>query len=232
MQNPTGPIEYTLELSQLNITAEKVIAAMGYPADTAPEEIIAETKNTLLESLPFIKVKAGFLIFSKNSIKLESPFIHVNKVSFNLGKLIAAQLRECNSVAFFTTTAGPLLGNWSQELMKQGDMIKGYVVDTIGSEIAEAAADEVSAKIEKKAKEFEYSVTNRYSPGYCGWHVTEQKKLFGFLPPEFCGITLTESSLMMPIKSVSGLIGIGKNAVKKEYGCSLCTMEQCFRRKK
>ncbi|MCK7538940.1 MAG: hypothetical protein MZV63_52410 [Marinilabiliales bacterium] len=47
-------------------------------------------------------------------------------------------------------------------------------------------------------------ITNRFSPGYCGWDVAEQHKLFSFFKDNFCGITLTESALMNPVKSVSG----------------------------
>ena len=41
--------------------------------------------------------------------------------------------------------------------------------------------------------------TNRFSPGYCGWHVNEQKLLFSLLPDNVCGITLNSSALMYPI---------------------------------
>ena len=75
--------------------------------------------------------------------------------------------------------------------------------------------------------------TNRFSPGYCGWHVSEQKKLFPLFPSaEPCGIRLTDSSLMLPIKSVSGVIGLGDGVRKLEYTCGLCTYDKCYRRKR
>jgi hypothetical protein len=49
----------------------------------------------------------------------------------------------------------------------------------------------------------------RFSPGYCGWHVSGQKKLFAALEPEEIGITLTPSCLMKPLKSISGVIIAG-----------------------
>jgi len=65
-------------------------------------------------------------------------------------------------------------------------------------------------------------ITNRYSPGYCGWVTSEQHKLFALLPKDICSIRLTESSLMLPIKSVSGFIGIGPNVRFNPYTCQLC----------
>jgi hypothetical protein len=45
--------------------------------------------------------------------------------------------------------------------------------------------------------------------------VAEQHKLFSLLPPGICGITLSDSALMHPIKSVSGITGIGKHCKQK-----------------
>ena len=72
--------------------------------------------------------------------------------------------------------------------------------------------------------------TNRYSPGYCGWNVSEQKNIFQLIPEKFCGIELTDSCVMVPMKSVSGIIGIGKEVRYNPYTCNLCKMENCFYR--
>ncbi len=63
----------------------------------------------------------------------------------------------------------------------------------------------------------------RYSPGYCGWHITGQKKLFEELKPESIGITLNSSYLMQPIKSISGVMISGdKNIHFFENNFSFC----------
>jgi hypothetical protein len=46
-----------------------------------------------------------------------------------------------------------------------------------------------------------------------------------------CGVRLTDSSLMVPIKSVSGIIGIGEKVRKLDYTCGLCDFKQCYKRK-
>ncbi|MHB8579979.1 MAG: vitamin B12 dependent-methionine synthase activation domain-containing protein [Ignavibacteriaceae bacterium] len=70
-------------------------------------------------------------------------------------------------------------------------------------------------------------ITNRYSPGYCNWNVSEQHLFFSLLPQNFCGITLTESSLMLPVKSISGIIGIGSNVKYSKYFCDKCGVKDC-----
>ena len=71
-------------------------------------------------------------------------------------------------------------------------------------------------------------ISDRYSPGYCEWSVAEQQKLFSLLPENFCGISLSDSSLMTPIKSVSGIIGIGKDLKQKGYQCNWCNDQNCI----
>jgi cobalamin-dependent methionine synthase I len=73
--------------------------------------------------------------------------------------------------------------------------------------------------------------TSRYSPGYCGWHLSEQRKLFRLLGDSPCGIELSDVCLMKPIKSISGIIGVGRNVKEKQYGCRYCEMETCYRKR-
>ena len=74
-----------------------------------------------------------------------------------------------------------------------------------------------------------YGVSHPYSPGYCGWHVTQQQLLFSCLPEFPCGVRLSDSSLMSPIKSVSGIIAYGPCIVKRKYGCELCGKADCYK---
>jgi hypothetical protein len=85
--------------------------------------------------------------------------------------------------------------------------------------------------LEKSAAESGLKITNRYSPGYCGWSVGEQHNLFSLIPYNYCGIRLTESALMDPVKSVSGIIGIGANVKSNPYTCKMCDMKDCIYRK-
>ncbi len=116
--------------------------------------------------------------------------------------------------------------------MSEGDLMKGYVVDVIGSEIVEKAMDKIQDILQDEMKQIGLGITDRYSPGYCDWHVSEQQKLFSLFPQNYCNIRLSETSLMDPIKSVSGIIGIGKKAEKKGYTCDFCQVKDCIYRKK
>lgn len=57
-------------------------------------------------------------------------------------------------------------------------MVKVFVADSIGSVIAEKAADCMELSLQKAIDERGWRHTNRFSPGYCGWHVSQQQMLF------------------------------------------------------
>jgi cobalamin-dependent methionine synthase I len=84
------------------------------------------------------------------------------------------------------------------------------MLDAVASTAAEMAADAVERNYLKRLRvenqEANSTAVLRYSPGYCGWHVSGQKKLFEFLQPAEIGITLLESFLMTPLKSISGVL--------------------------
>ena len=117
--------------------------------------------------------------------------------------------------------------------MQEGDMVRVFVADAVGSVIAERVADRMQESMAAYVADRGYRHTNRFSPGYCGWHVSEQQRLFSLFPqPAPCGVTLTDSSLMLPIKSVSGVIGIGSNVRYLDYTCGLCDLANCYKRKR
>lgn len=92
--------------------------------------------------------------------------------------------------------------------------------------------DKIQDEMEQHLRQYGLNITDRYSPGYCGWNVDEQQKLFSLFPDKFCGVTLTPHSLMQPVKSVSGIIGIGPEVSRKGYTCNVCDMANCIYRKK
>jgi cobalamin-dependent methionine synthase I len=116
---------------------------------------------------------------------------------------------------------------WAKNLSNEGDGALSYLVDTVASVTEEQAVDVLHDHIEKQMKIQGLKTTNRYSPGYCDWSVSEQHLLFSFFPVNFCGITLTESALMVPIKSVSGIIGVGTSVKRVDYTCDTCGMKDC-----
>jgi cobalamin-dependent methionine synthase I len=108
--------------------------------------------------------------------------------------------------------------------------------------VASVAADTASEFLEKYYEKYldrenllkPLSAVLSYSPGYCGWDITGQKKLFEYLKPSQIGITINESCLMTPIKSVSGVLVAGDREIHFfQIGfsyCDLCKTQSCQER--
>jgi len=72
-------------------------------------------------------------------------------------------------------------------------------------------------------------IGRRFSPGYCDWGLNQQEKVFKALNGDSAGIRLTKRCLMVPQKSISGIIGIGlaENNVESYNPCDTCKKEDC-----
>jgi hypothetical protein len=225
-----NPVNIRLELSQLHLSTDILVQAMGYGKKDIPPSYRESIDSYLKEAQTKVDIQAGFKIFPLQHFQIKKTGIQLNDINFRTGKIIANQLNHSETVAIFAATAGSAFEGWSKHLFDEGDYPAGYVVDFIGSEVAEAAADQLEIELLDRISPYALKMTNRFSPGYCGWNVKEQFKLFSLLPENFCDISLTESALMVPLKSVSGIIGIGKNVQKIDYPCDICTMKNCYRR--
>jgi hypothetical protein len=218
---------FQFDFSDLKLTADQIGRVMGYGEGESQEMIFDIVSRLLKEAAEICDLKAEYRIFNTISFNDASKAISIDDVTFNIGRIIYGQIKKSDSCALFICTAGEKLGLRSRSSMKEGDLLEGYIYDVIGSEAVEAATDLMQADMEA-----EFRITNRFSPGYCGWDVAEQHKLFSLLPDNFCGIKLTDSALMDPVKSVSGIIGVGGNVKRLPYTCNLCDMKDCLYRRK
>jgi hypothetical protein len=143
---------------------------------------------------------------------------------------------KAESLTLFALTLGKEISVKIEMLFAENNFALGYVLDAIASEAAERAADSlqtlISQKIHNRAKSDIVSL--RYSPGYCGWHISGQKILFERLKPEEIGITLNNSFLMQPLKSISGVIVSAEreyHLIKNNYPfCAACPHRSCRER--
>jgi hypothetical protein len=227
MKNKT----FQFDFKDLNLTVSQIESVIGFNEDENREFVKDLIDELLKESQEISKIKAEYSIFSDLKFNNDNKSVEINNMVFDIKKIVFNQIKKSDYVAIFLCTAGEEIGIRSRIAMQERDMLRGYVFDVIGSEAVEAAADLMQTDLEKAANSIGLKITNRYSPGYCDWNVAEQHKLFKLLPDNFCGINLTDSALMDPEKSVSGLIGIGENVKFNPYTCGMCDMKDCIYRK-
>jgi hypothetical protein len=219
-----------IDYKDLKLSSSMIESVLGYKEGDDREYVKSLIEETLVESQEISNIKAQFIVFNEVHFEADTKTVEINKIKFQVEKIVFGQVKKADSVAVFLCTAGEEIGVRSRNAMKDRDFLKGYIFDIIGTEIVEAAADLMQGDLEKNMRDSGKKITNRYSPGYCGWDVTEQHKLFQLIPENYCGIKLTPSALMDPVKSISGIIGIGENVKNNPYTCRLCNQNDCVYR--
>jgi len=219
---------YSYKFEDLHIKPEEIEELMGFEPGQSPEPFPGLIEEGLQKAPDFTNIKGGFVIFEQVEVNREKKFIRVKDQVFSPGKIVVTQLKNATSAALFTCTAGEQISTFAQKQTVSGNELLAYVLDVIGSYIADKTVEKLQQKIAAIVSDSGMGVTDPFSPGYCNWSVAEQQRLFSLLPSGFCGIKLSASSLMHPIKSVSGIIGIGTNCKQKGYQCEWCNDKDCI----
>jgi hypothetical protein len=184
---------------------------IGAPAAAMAGKIDDALEAALEESKALIEPEAIYIITAGSDLPGSDVF------------------EELERVAFCVCTIGPKLEERVTAHAKEGDMLAAVVLDAIGSAAAEAVARYANDRIEETAAAGGLKTSCRASPGYGDWDVKEQKNLFSLVPAGRIGVTLTESSMMVPRKSISFAVHISENPVRlrSEGSCRNCDLETC-----
>lgn len=224
-------VRLNFSFSDLKLTVPQIGKLLDYDKGENVELISEMIVEVLKEAESICDVRAEYALWPDLHLPENKTVIQINDIEFSVGKIVRGQLKRSETAIVFLCTAGPGVGERARELMQEKDFLKGYIFDIAGSEIVEAAADLMQEDLKNKMARTGISITNRYSPGYCGWHVSEQHKLFSLIPDNYCGIVLNDSALMQPVKSVSGIIGAGTAVKFIPYTCNFCDLKDCIYRK-
>jgi hypothetical protein len=130
-------------------------------------------------------------------------------------------------------TIGDALERRVAELWDARELPLAMMLDSVGSGAVESLAEYVNDVLCQEGLASGLRVTNRVSPGYGAWALTEQRTLFRLCPAGDIGVTLNEACFMTPTKSISLLAGAGVAARVDHYfsQCARCWMEACAYRR-
>lgn len=220
--------EVDCPVQEINVPDEELYAYMGFK-DSKPDRYLSDFIHRLKnEALDICRPRLGFRFLPGR--RIDQGHLYLGESLFHPGAIISHCLKGSELYVLLVASVGRELDEWIKEKGKGGDVMEGFIADALGSVIVEAVVSWGMAYLHEEQGRLGLKNSNSYSPGYCGWDVAEQQQLFSMLLPGFCGVTLTSSSLMLPIKSVSAVVGLGKDITKKPYGCAICRKVDCYKR--
>ncbi len=229
MLNFAEPLtEHTLHTPKWKDICNDVFLAMGYGDCKPDDDIVSMSKEIYadIENLAIPRIMHGTV----EAQRLDHKHISLgnNELTFSPGAIICSYLEGMTHIHLFVTTVGNEFDNYIRELKLSGNILKEFVADSIGTALAESCVDKISKMLDNQVN-MKHSLP--YSPGYCGWKICEQRILFSLFPENPCGISLSESCLMSPVKSVSGFFALGLNLSPQPYRCEICTNKHCYKKK-
>ncbi len=204
--------------AEITIDPKEVAVYLGYySANGIDEKTIADGISEFKDNADFRVCYAKVpVIFTENGVDL--GFMQVESQS------LKKNLEGCDEAYILAATTGIS----SQRLIEKNSVIspiKGIVTDCIGSAAIEAFCDKINLSLSDNPD----FLRPKFSPGYGDLCIDCQRKIVDFLcANKNIGLSLTESLMMVPKKSVTAIIGIGKEKNKcNGSGCMTCKAEKC-----
>lgn len=190
-------------------------------------ELVAVAEQTLAEGLPLLKPAVAYRQLEIESLRHERVVLAGG--AYLSGTLVAQHLGSAEQVVVILCTIGDALEKCVSELFAS-DSPSALALDGLGSAAVEVLATAACNHFEGLAAAKGMQATIPLNPGLTGWSVEEgQRELFALLDGSQIGVTLTSSSLMIPRKSSSFALGLGRNLVSSGKPCDYCNMRETCR---
>jgi hypothetical protein len=146
------------------------------------------------------------------------------------GKSLGNLLEGSSSIFISCVTIGSKLEEEVSALLQEKCFLKAYLLDAFGSVIVQKASKRVESLISDEARLQNLNTSVALSPGDFGWPLNEQKMIFNLVSAEKIDVELTDSFVMIPLKSITFIVGLGELVRQRhEPSCLYCTRrESCL----
>ena len=213
----------------IKLRSADILRSLGYPAEAAPPARVRETVEEILAESPSLLAPRGaYALYPVTTLTARTLEIGGTAITGEVGEYLAGAKR----IAVFMVTVGSEITRHAEARCRAGETLAGLALDAAGSWAAEATAEALMAQLADRLDHGE-AFTLRYSPGYCGMDLAQQRTLFQLAPAAAAGISLLPSLLMQPLKSISGIVGLGpRDAVGLHLSpCERCPLVGCHMRR-
>ena len=218
----------------LNLDVKEMLRRSGVKEQS---RVRPEIRNSTLELLKGVEEESliepamAYEIFPLDSVNREqsSPEgSHSVKWS-----LLSSLFPEAKELAVIVCTIGLRLEERVTYYFKNGEPLRGTLLDGIGTAAVDLLSQECCRFIIKDASPRGFQASSPISPGMPCFPITEQWWLLELVPSREIGVSLTTSGIMVPRKSTSMVIGIGQQMITwtQDEVCARCNLrEDCLYR--
>lgn len=204
------------------------------PVNLAPEDIARQLRvNPARTGYAVVTEVAGL---ARSLVRLKAVYdisyigikdretVEIGGVVFR-SRVLRHNLDRAQKVFPFIMTVGPGLERKAASL---GDLLRQYYLEEMANIVLERGAEWLAEKLSQR---WGFPSLSCMSPGSLeDWPIREQIKLFSLFgdAEKSVGVRLTNSLLMVPRKSISGILFPSEEGF---ISCRLCPRENCLSRK-
>jgi hypothetical protein len=203
------------------INKDEAFRHMGYNSKTVDKETTKLLNESIAELKDLSELKYVYKIFDiekeNNNISFENM---INIKSNDLYKLF----KNCEKSAIIAATLG-------FEVEKRiryyslTNLSKALVFDACATSCIEALCDVAQAEINEIALKEGFNITHRYSPGYGDVPISLQGEILSALNAQkLIGLSVLDSFILVPRKSVTAFIGFIKDYKINKKSCIDCNL--------
>ena len=186
------------------------------------KEYVDRAEDLISKALMILQPKAYYRRVEVGKINKDG--IEVEGITLN-SRILSSNTENNQEIFPYVATCGREIEDWQKPFT---DPLDVYYINKIQEMACVRAVDKTFSLIQESYGLHDPSNVN---PGSLDdWSIEEQKKLFQLMenPQKELGMELTENCLMIPIKSLSGILFQGK---EKHINCEMCKREDCPNRR-
>ena len=202
----------TMQAPCASITIEQVLRYLGCRPSNTPESVrqLAVRAAAAVQRVAICRACWCRLPVTV----LDKHLVWLGSMRFD-SRDLARNLTGCQEAFLF----GATIGTGPERL----------TADAAGTAAVEQWCDEVNAHLASLASEDKCFLRPRYSAGYGDFSIDAQPELVRLLDlPRKIGVTVTETKMLLPSKSVTAVVGISATPVNcHTSGCLNCEQVDC-----
>lgn len=203
----------------MKLDEKEILRYLGY-AGKPSDPVLHKIMLSCVEELERIATPRS--IFRLFPVTFEENGVRLGNISVK-GRDLRQHIRGCGEAVLFAATLGAqadvLLERYSRI-----DMTRAAVLQAASAAMIESYCDETEQEISAEAARRGLFLRPRYSPGYGDFPIRLQKDILATLDcPKRIGLSMTESFMLVPTKSVTAVIGLTSDPT----GCHIAKCMGC-----
>jgi cobalamin-dependent methionine synthase I len=213
----------------LTLDPETVLRRGGFQRQPQPQPKIADLLNELLAIVIEEKLLQPAISYEiLRIVEVKQNGLYLENEESLAGHMLSSLLGSAAELAVIVCTIGSRLEEKASVFFAQKDPLQSMLLDGIGSAAVDALSQTACQLVQHLSLSLGYQASSHISPGMQDFPIEEQAKVVRLSHGEQIGVQLTSVGIMVPRKSVSMIIGLGKHMPSWTQSdvCARCNLNE------